>query len=442
MTDTAPTSAADQSAAALEEAASQQFEAGACAKALALQRQALGLHVAHHRLADQARCHLSIGYLCFLLRDHAGGQQAYRAAIRLWEGLQDCHGAAVGWERLAELHQYIGDHQAALHAFDQALAFLRRCGALKDLGTLLNNKAVSYREIGQRAQAIQCQERALEIRQEVGDNDGLAASLHNLGVLHADAGAHEAAAAALEQARELRESLGDRSALASTELHIGILHEQQGDFEQAAKAYEGVISACATLSPHDSRTVAAALCNLGGLMVARGEPAGAMPLLERARGLLQESVETPGLAYVEYHLGLARIAQGDVDGGLAALTKAQGIQQACGDIRQLSATLSAKAWVDVRLRRFASAEPLLREALDIQQRLDEHAARVQTLSLLGNCLAGLGRFEAAQQCHRQAEHLSMLLALPLPRAEAPVGSPDPAPATALAAVNGVHRVLQ
>lgn len=442
MTDTAPTPEADPSAAALEEAASQQFEAGACAKALALQRQALGLHVAHHRLADQARCHLSIGYLSFLLRDHAGAHQAYRAAIRLRESLKDCHGAAVGWERLAELHQHMGDHQAALHAFDQALACLRRCGALKDLGTVLNNKAVSHREIGQRAQAMQCQERALEIRHELGDDEGLAASLHNLGVLHADAGAHEAAAASLEQARELRESLGDRSGLASTELHIGVLHEQQGDFEQAAKAYEGVIAACAALPPHDGRTLAAALCNLGGLMVARGEAAGAMPLLERARGLLQEFVETPGLAYVEYHLGLATIAQGDVDGGLAALTKAQDIQQACGDIRQLSATLSAKAWVDVRLRRFASAEPLLRQALDIQQRLDEHGARVHTLRLLGDCLAGQGHIEAAQQCHTQAEHLAMLLSLPLPSADAQAGRPDAAPATALAAVNGVRRVLQ
>lgn len=423
-----PDPEADPAAAALEAASNHQFQSGAYAHALALRRQALALHVERHRLADQARCQQSIGYLSFLLRDHAGAERAYRAAIRIKEDLMDWRGAAVGWGRLAELLQHAGDHRAALQAFDQALAFLRRCGALKDVGTVLNNKAVSHRELGERALAIQCHERALEIRRRVGDDAGLAASLHNLGVLHADVGAYDAAKEALETAHRLREGLGDQSGLASTALRLGVLHEEQGDFARAMASYEGVIAACEA-RPDGTDNLAAALCNLGGLLIGQGDAGRATPLLERARSLLQGGVETPGLGQVEFHLGLARIAQGQVDEGLVALAAAQRIQQACGDIRHLSATLSARALVDVRFARFAQAQALLRQALDMQERLEEHGARVHTLRLLGHCLAGQGDSEAAQRCHTQAEQLSMLLSFSGRGADAAGGPRQDATAT-------------
>jgi tetratricopeptide (TPR) repeat protein len=161
---------------------------------------------------------------------------------------------------------------------------------------------------------------------------------------------------------------------------------------------------------------------MGGLLVGQGDCSGAMPLLERARCLLPEEVDTPGLSYVEFHLGLAKIAQGDVEAGLLALSTAQRIQQACGDIRHLSATLSAKAVVDIRRGRFANAQALLRQALDIQERLEEHEARVHTLRLLGYCLSGQGLGDAAKRCCTQADQLSMLLSLPTPDASAPGGN--------------------
>ncbi|NIM40779.1 MAG: tetratricopeptide repeat protein [Hydrogenophaga sp.] len=198
-------------------------------------------------------------------------------------------------------------------------------------------------------------------------------------------------------------------------MRAGLLHEQQGDFARAAAHYEGVIAACGT-PPDDPGLLAAALCNMGGLLVGQGELSRALPLLERARSLLKDEVETPGLSYVEFHLGLARIAQGDVEGGLAALSTAQRIQQACGDIRHLSATLSAHAVVDIRRGRFDSAEAMLQQALDIQERLEEPEARVHTLRLLEYCMAAQGRSETAQRYCTEAAQLSMLLSFARPTA--------------------------
>lgn len=219
------------------------------------------------------------------------------------------------------------------------------------------------------------------------------------------------------------EPLPCKTRLAIAQLRTGILHEQQGDFARAAACYEGVIAACET-PPDDPGILAAALCNMGGLLVGQGDLSRAFPLLERARSLLKEEVETPGFSYVEFHLGLARIAQGDVEGGLAALSTAQRIQRACGDIRHLSATLSAHAVVDIWRGRFGSAEAMLRQALDIQERLEEPEARVHTLGLLGYCMAAQGRNGAAQRLHTEAEQLSMLLSLPRPNA-ATAGGEEP-----------------
>lgn len=280
--------------------------------------------------------------------------------------------------------------------------------------------AVSYREIGQREQAIQCHKRAIEIRRDFGDNDGLAASLHNMGVLHADIGAHDLATKALEEARRMREDLGDKANLASTELRIGILHEQQGEYARAAACYERAIALSEDV-PGDTDNLAAALCNMGGLLIARGEPSRALPLLERAQSLLKGSIETPGNSYVEYNLGLARVAQGNIQEGLAALSTAQRIQQRCGDIRHLSATLSAKAVIEARRGEYASAEALLQQALEIQDRLDEHQARVHTLRLLGQCKAQQGQSKDAERCLAAAEKLSMLVSVRTPVAD--IGNP-------------------
>jgi tetratricopeptide (TPR) repeat protein len=224
------------------------------------------------------------------------------------------------------------------------------------------------------------------------------------------------------------EPLPCKMQLAIAQLRTGILHEQQGDFARAAACYEGVIAVCAT-PPDDPGILAAALCNLGGLLVGQGDLSRALPLLERARSLLKDGVETPGLSYVEFHLGLARIAQGDVEGGLAALSTAQRIQRACGDIRHLSATLSAHAVVDIRRGRSDSAETLLQQALDIQERLDEPEARVHTLRLLAYCMAEQGRSGAAQRYRTEAQQLSTLLSLPRPTA-ATAGDEEPGPKAA------------
>jgi len=400
----------NRDSAILEESSNDRFQAGAYQDAVALQKQALLLHVDRSSLCDQARCHQTIGYLCLLLRDYPGAEQAYRQAIRLKEGLDDHRGAAASWGRLAEVHQHVGDHQTALQAFEQSLSFLRRCGALKDLGVVLNNMAVSHREIGQRDQAIQCHERALEIRRDLGDHEGLAASLHNVGVLHADIGNYDSARKVLEEAHQLREDLGHMPSLASTKLRIGILREQQGEHAEALACYERVISLCEGL-PDCTEDLAAALCNMGGLLTGRGEPARAMPFLERARTLLEASVETPRLSYVEFNLGLAKIAQGNVQEGLVALSTAQRIQQRCGDIRHLGATLSAMAVVEAQRGEFAGTETLLHQALEIQERLGEHDAKIHTLRLLGYCKKEQGHAEAAQRYLTEAENLSLLIHL-------------------------------
>ncbi|HSX95327.1 MAG TPA: hypothetical protein VLG41_20545 [Hydrogenophaga sp.] len=235
------------------------------------------------------------------------------------------------------------------------------------------------------------------------------------------------------------DSLPHTTRLAIAELRAGVLHEQQGDFARAAACYEGVISACGT-PPDDPGLLAAALCHMGGLLVGQGNLLRAFPLLERARGLLEGEGETPALSYIEFHIGLARIAQGEVEGGLAALSTAERIQRACGDHRHLSATLSAQAVVCVRRRRFAAAEALLRQALGIQERLEEHEAKVHTLRLLGYCMAEQGRSMAARRLRIEAEQLSLLLSLPRPNATT-AGGDDPG-STVAHAIDGARVWLQ
>jgi tetratricopeptide (TPR) repeat protein len=118
---------------------------------------------------------------------------------------------------------------------------------------------------------------------------------------------------------------------------------------------------------------------------------------ERARGALEAAIQgyrrvialEPGLAEAHRNLGSALIEAGEPEAGIEALRRALELRpDFAAAVTQLARALSA-------LGRSA-------EALPYYERLLERERQADTLNDYGTLLAGLGRFEAAAQCYRDA----------------------------------------
>ena len=337
--DTAAAEAAGR-AAALEARAEDLFGVGDIEGAHQLMSLASGTYGALGLVEERGRCLVALGFLCERQRRYRDAECWYREAISHWTASGDERRLAIGWAKLGTVLQVVGDHDGAICAFDRAMCGFRAKAAIKELCTLLNNKAVSYRELRQTVDAVKCHERAIDLRRTIGDDEGLAASLHNLAALQMDAGLLDAAGAGLRAALKLREAMGDLPGIVSTLNRLGLLAEQAGDLKGAVTYYECAIHR-AQEDPKRPELIAEPLCNLGSACIQIGQAARAIEFLQHAQTLVSGPDDTPANATIAYNLGVAYCAQGDRAAALGSLEVARRIQTALGDVQGLAATVGA-----------------------------------------------------------------------------------------------------
>ncbi len=197
-----------------------------------------------------------------------------------------------------------------------------------------------------------------------------------------DAEAHYLRAQALEEQGQLERAA---EVLArATALHPGFAdaHNDLGRLLLALGRVDAAIASCRR-----------ALELRPGFVAALGNLANA----DRARGALAPAIEgyrrvialEPALAEAHHNLGSALIESGETDAGIEALRRALELRP------HLAAAVT-------QLARALAVRGRTLEALPYYQRLLAHDRRPETLNDLGTLLTGLGRFEAAAGCFREA----------------------------------------
>jgi tetratricopeptide (TPR) repeat protein len=212
--------------------------------------------------------------------------------------------------------------------------------------------------------------------------DALAAFESAAHALPEDAEAHYLLGQALEAHGELERAAG--SVARATALRPGFAdaHNDLGRMLLALGRPEAAIASCRRALEIRPR-FAAALGNLANAERARGALA---PAIEGYRQLL--ALE-PELAEAHHHLGSVLIEAGEPAAGIEALRRALELRPG------YAAAVTRLASALTRLGRGA-------EALPYYERLLEHDRRAETFNDFGTLLTGLGRFEAAAHCYREA----------------------------------------
>jgi tetratricopeptide (TPR) repeat protein len=183
---------------------------------------------------------------------------------------------------------------------------------------------------------------------------------------------------------------------------------QQGRYEQAIPAArEGLQLALTHLGPAHPDT-AASFLNLGDLLRARGDLAGARPYLERALAIWKKALgsDHPHTATCLNNLGLLLQARGDLAGALSYLERALAIRQkALGPKHPQTATcLNNLSLVLQAQGDLAEARPYYERALAIRQKVlgPDHPDTAQSLTSLGYLVSAQGDLAGARPYYEQA----------------------------------------
>ncbi|MCB9566155.1 MAG: tetratricopeptide repeat protein [Myxococcales bacterium] len=276
------------------------------------------------------------------------------ARIRLHLALAEDAEALVAANLVREHFHHWGNN-AAVHALLAAAAAFRRVGdfasaeqALTEAldveqlgfpdrtrrseGEVLEALGVVAAARGDFAAAIAWLRQAVTLRQRLlGRHPDSATSHHHLAAAYAASGRLEVAEESYRYALSLRmEALGDDPLTARTYNNLGNLAFRLGDLDEALRLHTEARRIRVAAYGDDHAETATSDLNLGMVLLAQGDAAGARDRFEHVLAIRRRVLGDahPYTAIALNDLGLARAALGDPDGALAAHREALAIRVA------------------------------------------------------------------------------------------------------------------
>jgi CHAT domain-containing protein/tetratricopeptide (TPR) repeat protein len=371
-------------------ARAEQFEEGDAAL-----RKSLAFYEKKKDGARSAAVHNELGKLNRDWGRYRQAEEDLKEAVRLWRDQAD------SGLRLAESLETLALVYVAVYRFDDARTHFN------EAFTILRKEET----------AAGAGPRANEVKQVQAD------CLNNSASILWQEGDFAQATLQCEEALKIYQKLGDRLKEATCHQNLGWVAFRQGQYSRAEQSYKKAQEIRKEqLPPHDTRVVQTA-CGLGLVYLTRREADDldkARVLYKRtSEGLGDNLREHPDRARLFHGMGDLYQAVGKPDEALKSYQQARSVWQAVARRGERSTdealTLGRLAWLAQAEGKYANAETLYRDALDL--RLKKLAADHPDVAMSQDNLAGLfakqGRWrEAAEQAeparktvHHYVRHL-------------------------------------
>lgn len=337
----------------------------------------------------------------------------------------------------------IGDLEAAIDAYQEALPFLRRARWRAGESAALRAAGVALAQVGEPEQAADRFRRALAIDRRLGNRAGETTSLANLASLSLDLGRLREAERRHQETIVAAAEIGKRHLEAVILVNLGVVRRELGRLDDARATLGQALSAGReTGSPY---VEAMALESLACVHLEAGGNEEALPVLsdaaEAARSAESPEIEVRALIGLALaHLRLGNVAESgerlDAAAAIAErtghrpiqvelllarseLARAQGAPADAlafaGQARHLAGrgyglalgkAYAAVADAQLDLGEPAASEGSCEEALLVFRRTGQRLARARTLITLGRALHATGRRDAARSAWRRAHAIA------------------------------------
>ncbi len=199
------------------------------------------------------------------------------------EGLHDSTLAGLFYFRLAQAQTYLGDQEQSAQSAYLAIAEAERAGDQATMGKAYYVLTQVRYFSGRPHEGIEAGRRALALLDAAGERWWLGHASFILGFNYYLIGDHELALASEARCREIGEALGDPRLQSYAGWVTAQILAQTGQWDAAIDLAERAVS----LSP-DALGTAAGMNSLGHCYIEMGDPAPAIPILERAAQALAQ----------------------------------------------------------------------------------------------------------------------------------------------------------
>jgi CHAT domain-containing protein/Tfp pilus assembly protein PilF len=388
--------------------------------------------------------------------DHEAFQDLDRAilAVERWRELGDRPGEAWALTRLGQRQISSGQHREGLANCEQALALHRESGDREGIAESLYQIGKASGILRDRDRAFAAHREAISVWQDLGQPESAARGLLGAGKTYAAFDEVEAALAAYGQALAISRQTRDRTREADALNELGLLHIRLGqprkaldelhaalelvrntrketdirlslgtlyrDFGSPREALEHFVAALEIFkSSGQTEKQAAALNNLGGLLLKLGAPEEARELLLQALAICRDPRDR---ATILLGLGRAEDQLGNLKEAEARLDEALKLQQDVADRAGEAETLRVRGFLLLRMKEPVGAREAFVEALGLMEQLGGRSTEVAARRGLARAEADLGNLDLArkgfEESRKQAEEMGNVSEEALDLAEA------------------------
>lgn len=361
--------------------------------------------------AGEARVHREVSYVRWMYGDYAGAQEANFQALGLHRELGDRSGEAGDAWNIAQVCRGMGDHDSGLEWIEEAVRIYRELGDKR--GETMRAVVVSaiHRQRGNLKAALSCELDALQYHVELGMKDHNVYQHNSCGKLYLQLGDPQEALKHFRAAARLSRDIGYTFHEGHALMSAGVPLEQLGDFAGAAQAYRQAIELLTTA--HEE----------SGLEEALSGKADALALLGR---LLHHSLDRFEEALVAYEAAVdiyrklsdaSRLRElllnlsglcwrtGDPEGSAQGYEEALALAREHDDSDQEAAALASLGVVYRSMGRFEDSLRSGRAALELLRNLDDLQAEAYVLTSMADSHAALEDYPSALSCLRRSLRL-------------------------------------
>ncbi len=231
----------------------------------------------------------------------------------------------------------MGQYQAALESYNQALAIVRDkqryfYDATNAEGTILNNIGSVYEQLGQYQAALDSYKQALAI---VRESSGRQTTLINIGSVSEKMGQHQAALESYEQALAIASGVKDRPTEGVILLHKGKVYQKIGQHQTALESYQEALTILREVGNRPGE--GQALNNIGEAHYNLGQHQTALEYYQQALAIREEVSDKAGTGVTFNNIGATLEAQKQPELAIIFYKQSVNIKEAIRkDIRGLS----------------------------------------------------------------------------------------------------------
>jgi class 3 adenylate cyclase/tetratricopeptide (TPR) repeat protein len=320
----------------------------------------LGLIAGHYELAgDNVRAARLLRGHCEDLRLVSAYREVIAAGERAIALLDQTEPAIRGavLSSMGQAHRQMGDNQAAMACFEDALALAREASDTETEVVALNGSGIVCRVRGQNDRAETYLNEALAVATRDGNRHGMAHSLYNLGDLAFRRGDADAAARYATRSLAIFGQISDRAGMAYALRVLGFAAVLRADYEEAEKCHEQSQAMYDDIG--DRWGVSACLINRGEVARRQGDFGKATRRYRESMAIAKETGAAYEVVICNNNLGHVLAAMGETEEARRCLCESLAGALAIGTLPVALESLVGMAILNTQAGEYESAAELV-----------------------------------------------------------------------------------